>query len=75
MISNSNISNLILRLKYLFYSRLCTINEGRVAIGDLKSGFMPCTPYGCIELIKRCVIKIMILFIQSVVENCNTVIK
>jgi methylenetetrahydrofolate dehydrogenase (NADP+)/methenyltetrahydrofolate cyclohydrolase/formyltetrahydrofolate synthetase len=32
---------------------LCTINEGRVAIGDLKSGFMPCTPYGCIELIKR----------------------
>jgi len=32
---------------------LCTVNEGRVAIGDLKSGFMPCTPYGCIELIKR----------------------
>jgi methylenetetrahydrofolate dehydrogenase (NADP+)/methenyltetrahydrofolate cyclohydrolase/formyltetrahydrofolate synthetase len=32
---------------------LCTINEGRVAIGDLKSGFMPCTPFGCIELIKR----------------------
>lgn len=24
-----------------------------MAIGDLKSGFMPCTPYGCIELIKR----------------------
>ena len=37
----------------LFYNRLCTINEGRVAIGDLKSGFMPCTPFGCIELIKR----------------------
>ncbi|CAG7837830.1 unnamed protein product [Allacma fusca] len=32
---------------------LCTINEGRVAIGDLKSGFLPCTPFGCIELIRR----------------------
>ncbi|XP_029661138.1 C-1-tetrahydrofolate synthase, cytoplasmic isoform X3 [Formica exsecta] len=31
---------------------LNTINEGRVAIGDL-SGFLPCTPNGCIELIKR----------------------
>jgi methylenetetrahydrofolate dehydrogenase (NADP+)/methenyltetrahydrofolate cyclohydrolase/formyltetrahydrofolate synthetase len=37
---------------------LCTINEGRVAIGDLKSGFMPCTPFGCIELIKRTGVKI-----------------
>ncbi len=32
--------------------RLNTINEGRVAIGDM-SGFVPCTPNGCIELIKR----------------------
>lgn len=32
--------------------RLNTINEGRVAIGDL-SGFLPCTPNGCIELIRR----------------------
>lgn len=31
---------------------LHTINEGRTAIGDLK-GFLPCTPFGCIELIKR----------------------
>ncbi|GLV43503.1 pugilist [Carabus blaptoides fortunei] len=31
---------------------LNTINEGRVAIGDL-SGFLPCTPNGCIELIRR----------------------
>ncbi|CAD7093696.1 unnamed protein product [Hermetia illucens] len=31
---------------------LNTINEGRVAIGDF-SGFLPCTPQGCIELIKR----------------------
>lgn len=29
-----------------------TINEGRVAIGDM-SGFLPCTPNGCIELIRR----------------------
>ena len=31
---------------------LNTINEGRVAVGDL-SGFLPCTPNGCMELIKR----------------------
>ncbi|XP_013170793.1 PREDICTED: C-1-tetrahydrofolate synthase, cytoplasmic isoform X1 [Papilio xuthus] len=31
---------------------LNTENEGRVAIGDF-SGFVPCTPAGCIELIKR----------------------
>ncbi|EZA59897.1 hypothetical protein DMN91_001124 [Ooceraea biroi] len=31
---------------------LNTINEGRVAIGDM-SGFVPCTPNGCIALIKR----------------------
>ena len=31
---------------------LNTINEGRLAIGDL-SGFVPCTPNGCIELIKK----------------------
>uniref|UniRef100_A0A161THL5 C-1-tetrahydrofolate cytoplasmic isoform x2 n=1 Tax=Triatoma infestans TaxID=30076 RepID=A0A161THL5_TRIIF len=30
---------------------LNTINEGRVAIGDM-SGFIPCTPNGVIELIK-----------------------
>ncbi|KAK6621931.1 C-1-tetrahydrofolate synthase, cytoplasmic [Polyplax serrata] len=35
---------------------LNTINEGRVSIGDL-SGFVPCTPNGCIELIKRSGIK------------------
>lgn len=31
---------------------LNTLNEGRVAIGDF-SGFMPCTPNGVMELIKR----------------------
>ncbi|KAL1461543.1 hypothetical protein WDU94_013428 [Cyamophila willieti] len=31
---------------------LNTINEGRVAIGDMN-GFIPCTPNGVIELIKR----------------------
>ncbi|XP_004924493.1 C-1-tetrahydrofolate synthase, cytoplasmic isoform X1 [Bombyx mori] len=31
---------------------LNTINEGRVAVGDL-SGFIPCTPAGCVELIKK----------------------
>lgn len=28
------------------------MNQGRVAIGDL-SGMLPCTPYGCVELIKK----------------------
>jgi methylenetetrahydrofolate dehydrogenase (NADP+) / methenyltetrahydrofolate cyclohydrolase / formyltetrahydrofolate synthetase len=32
---------------------LNTINEGRVAIGDMDSGFLPCTPNGCMELIRR----------------------
>merc|ERR1719219_2025316 len=32
---------------------LCTVNEGRVATGDLSSGFLPCTPNGCLQLIKR----------------------
>nr|XP_031833819.1 C-1-tetrahydrofolate synthase, cytoplasmic [Nomia melanderi] len=31
---------------------LNTINEGKVAIGDM-TGFLPCTPNGCIELIKK----------------------
>lgn len=32
--------------------RLNTINEGKLAIGDL-TGFLPCTPRGIVELIKR----------------------
>ncbi|XP_050353842.1 C-1-tetrahydrofolate synthase, cytoplasmic isoform X2 [Nymphalis io] len=31
---------------------LNTQNEGRVALGDM-SGFVPCTPAGCVELIKQ----------------------
>jgi len=31
---------------------LNTISEGKVAVGDL-SGFLPCTPNGCMELIKQ----------------------
>lgn len=37
---------------------LHTINEGKVAVGDL-TGFLPCTPNGVIELIKRSGIKIV----------------
>ena len=32
---------------------LCTVNEGKVATGDLVSGFLPCTPHGCLKLIER----------------------
>lgn len=36
---------------------LNTVNEGRVAVGDF-SGFVPCTPAGCLELIKKAGISI-----------------
>ncbi|XP_053964353.1 C-1-tetrahydrofolate synthase, cytoplasmic isoform X2 [Anastrepha ludens] len=36
---------------------LHTVNEGRVCIGDL-SGYLPCTPWGCIELIKSTSVQI-----------------
>lgn len=32
---------------------LHTINEGKVAIGDMSTGFLPCTPNGCMELIRQ----------------------
>ena len=32
---------------------LCTVNEGRLATGDVHGGFLPCTPAGCMELIRR----------------------
>lgn len=32
---------------------LNTVNQGKVAVGDLITGFLPCTPNGCMELIKR----------------------
>ncbi|KAH8381321.1 hypothetical protein KR093_002573 [Drosophila rubida] len=31
---------------------LHTLNEGRLATGDM-GGFLPCTPWGCLELIRR----------------------
>lgn len=36
---------------------LNTVNEGKIAVGDL-SGFLPCTPNGVVELIKRTGIEI-----------------
>lgn len=36
----------------IFSFSLNTVNEGRAAVGDL-SGFVPCTPAGCVELIKK----------------------
>ena len=37
---------------------LTTINEGKVCTGDLNTGFLPCTPAGCMELIKKSGVKI-----------------
>ncbi|XP_017879830.2 C-1-tetrahydrofolate synthase, cytoplasmic [Ceratina calcarata] len=48
-IDSHMITNLVLPEKDV--DGLNTINEGKVAIGDM-SGFYPCTPNGCIELIK-----------------------
>ena len=31
---------------------ICDINAGRLARGDLANCFAPCTPAGCMELIK-----------------------
>ena len=32
---------------------LNTVNEGRIATGDLETGYLPCTPNGCLTLIRR----------------------
>lgn len=32
---------------------LNNINEGKIAVGDLQNGMLPCTPNGVLELIKR----------------------
>ena len=37
---------------------LCTINEGKVATGDLQSGFLPCTPHGALKLIEKSGVKV-----------------
>ena len=37
---------------------LTTINEGKIATGDLGTGFIPCTPAGCMDLIKKSGVKI-----------------
>lgn len=53
-----NTTNLVfLPNKHPHSSSLNTINEGRVAVGDL-SGFLPCTPNGVMELIRRSGVKI-----------------
>ena len=31
---------------------LGTVNQGKLAAGDMETGFMPCTPAGCMELIR-----------------------
>lgn len=42
----------ILRGCFLFPS-LTSINAGKLARGDLGDCFIPCTPNGCMELIKQ----------------------
>ena len=46
--SNNNNNNNICA----FYS-LTSINAGKLARGDLGDCFIPCTPNGCMELIKQ----------------------
>lgn len=45
---------------------LHTINQGKVAVGDIVSGFLPCTPNGCLELIKRFLIEIWLIHVIDV---------
>ena len=33
---------------------LTEVNAGRLARGDVESCVIPCTPLGCLELIRRC---------------------
>ena len=35
------------------FNRLHDINAGRLSRGELDSCIVPCTPRGCLELIKR----------------------
>lgn len=42
----------------IFFYSLNTINEGKVAIGVL-TGFLPCTPNGCMELIRKSGVQIV----------------
>ena len=37
---------------------LNTTNEGKVATGDLATGFLPCTPHGCLSLIQKSGVKV-----------------
>ena len=37
---------------------LSTVNEGKVATGDLTTGFLPCTPHGCLKLIEKSGVKV-----------------
>ncbi len=50
---------------------LNTINQGKVAVGDLSTGFLPCTPNGCVELIKR--FEYIVLFMLFRLEYNNNV--
>ena len=38
---------------------LCTTNEGKVATGDLTTGFLPCTPNGCMSLIEKSGVQVL----------------
>ena len=46
---------------------LSTINEGKVATGDLTTGFLPCTPHGCLKLIEKSGVKVRdVSFTQNI---------
>lgn len=38
---------------FFFITSLTSINAGKLARGDLGDCFIPCTPNGCMELIKQ----------------------
>ena len=52
VITKLDIIFICLMIIVLFY-RLHQINAGKLSRGDLDSCILPCTPKGCLELIKR----------------------
>lgn len=48
---------------------LHTVNQGKLAVGDLETGIIPCTPNGCLELIKRLKIVDLLYFTLLVTSH------
>jgi len=48
-----NITSAVFEFVTVLISRLHALNAGKLAHGELEDCVIPCTPQGCLELIKR----------------------